>query len=340
MSIQHGKMNLTVYRIDTAPDCHELLEAVAKHAAPPIEHAKANPSGESIGWTSGEMLLCENITEENSLIALRPVFHLRSTVKKIDAGLLKAVIQREEANFLKVNGREFVPRKERKRIKEEAIERLIPDAKLTVKGVEVVVDGDLLLIGSTSEKDCDTAIMLLYKDSELEASVPKHTSPTGDAWTGGRQFLTWLFGKIQRDGNDMDEETQIMVDGPIEVIAGEPDNADTPMPKGSEFCTSATLRGDLVVKSGELRQSLETEKKLIHKAKLRLTRGERIWAFTFDADKWTFGSLELPKDCEDFADRLDAIRELHDALEGIFNTWKTAAAIAAGIQELPNMEKK
>ena len=112
-----------------------------------------------------------------------------------------------------------------------------------------------------------------------------------------------------------------------------PDTEDYP------DCAKAKIEGGTVANSVELNTMLD-QKKHIRKAKLSLVRGEDVWRFTFDADAWNFSGLELPKDCETFADRIQAIRDLYDEMDGLFNAWKTAQAAALGIQELPNMEKK
>ena len=335
MSIQHGKMNLTVYRIDDNPhaDAEGLIEAAAKRAAIPLCDAQNMPDGVSIGFASGKVLLDGDITEENSIIDGHVVLNVRSTAKKIDAGLLKAVIQREEAAYRKANNLEFVPKKMRRQIKEESIERLMLDATPAVKGVELVFDGDHLLIGATSDKECDTAVMLVAKDLGIVPEIPKHSNADGDGFTAGREFLTWLFNAIQSDDLPGDDN-QMMIEGPLELLApSEREDGKT------GICTKAKIEGDTVANSAEL-ETMFREKKMIRKAKLALVRDERVWRFAFDADAWNFASLELPNDCETFADRVAAVREMYDALDGLFNAWRTAEAIARGIQELPNINNE
>lgn len=335
MGFQKGKLKLSMYRIDDNPHngAIELIEAAAKKAAIPISDVKTTPDGVSIGFASGKILLDSQITEGNSLIDGYAVLNVRSTAKKIDAGLLKAVIQREEAAYRKANNSEFVPKKARRQIKEESVERLMADATLAVKGTELVFDGDRILIGATSDKECDTAVMLVAKDLGIVPEIPKHSNADGDEFTAGREFLTWLFNAIQSDDLPGDDN-QMMIEGPLELLApSEREDGKT------GICTKAKIEGDTVANSAEL-ETMFREKKMIRKAKLALVRDERVWRFTFDADAWNFGSLELPEDCETFADRVEAVREMYDALDGLFNAWRTAEAIARGIQELPNMEKK
>lgn len=330
MSIQKGKTNLTVYRIESNPysSAEELLGAVVKHAAPPLSEAAARPDGDSIGWTSGKVLLDGQITLENSLIENKIVLNVRTTKKRIDSGLLKAVCQREEAAYLKVNNSEFVPRKVRKEIKADAVERLKKDATLGVHGVEVVIDGDKLLIGATSTKDCDLVTTLLLKNLDIAAIQPRHTNARGESFTAGREFLTWLHKKILMDGTAMLPGIDVMIEGPLDLIA-----------EGDARCTVANLKGALVTESAEVREALN-DKKQISKARLALTKNNDIWHFTFNADEWTFGSLELPKSCENFSTRVEAILELYNELDAVFNTWKNAEQVAGGEQDLPGMEGK
>ena len=323
---------MSVYRIESNPHADELklIEAAAAKAAMSISDAKKMPDGISIGFASGKVLLDREIDMENSVIDGYVTLNVRSTAKKIDAGMLKALIQCEEAAYMKARNAEFVPRKARNEIKEEAIERLMKDAKLSVKGTEIVFDGDRLLIGATSERDCDTVCDLIAKDLGIVPEKVKHSNAKGEMFGAGREFLTWLFTTI-RSGAELPGDVKAMIKGPLELLA--PDSEDY------QDCAKAKIEGGTVANSEELNLMLD-RKKNIRKAKLSLVRGEDVWRFTFDADAWNFSGLELLKSCSTFADRIQAIRELYDELDGLFNAWKTAQAAALGIQEFPNMEKK
>lgn len=331
MTILRGKMNLSVYRIESNPhaDKLELIEAAAAKAAMPISDTEKMPDGISIGFASGTVLLNGKIDVINSVIDGYVALNVRSTAKKIDAGMLKALIQCEEAACMEARNAEFVLQKERNRIKEEAVERLMKDAKLSVKGTQFVLDGDRLLIGATSDRDCDTVCALIAKDLGIVPGLVRHSNAKGETFGAGREFLTWLFTTVQ-SGAELPGDVKAMVEGPLELLA--PDSEDY------QDCAKAKIEGGTVANSVELNTMLD-QKKNIRKAKLSLVRGEDVWRFTFDADAWNFSGLELPKSCSTFAERIQAIRELYDELDGLFNAWKTAQAAALGIQELPNMEK-
>lgn len=322
MSIQKGKFHLSVFKIDRNPheDVEHLLSAVAKNAVPPIDM-------EATGWASGNMLLDESITPENSRFGNCAVLHLRTNFKKMDPGLLKALIQKQEEEFKKKNNTNSIPNNFRKEFKENAVSILKPQATPAVKGIECVIDNDVLMIGSESLKECDQVVTRLTVDCGLEVSTPKHISEIGDPWSGGRRFLTWLWRVTQNDGPKIGE-TCVTMEGPLELIASDRET----------ICSSANLRGSLVTTSTELRQMLEQEKKEITKAKLSLLIDEDIFRFTFNADKWSFGSLELPPECKTFQDRILAVRKLYFQLENLFRFWKTVEAAEHGIQELPGIK--
>lgn len=313
MSMQQGKVNLSIYLASSAmPDAETIILQAAAKRAVPISVAEELPDGESFGWASGRVLLDGDITAENSVIEGCTVLNFRRTAKKINSGMLKAVIQREEAAFKQANKIDYVPSRARKEIKEEAVMRLANKAVMTVRGVEVALLDEFILIGSTSDRDCDTVMTHLHKDMKIEIKRQEHKDRDGFSIDAGRKFLTWLFGKIQRDGNDFEGGNQLMIDGPLELVADSESDAK---------CTIANLKGGMVVKSSEVATALVTEKKMIRKAKLTLVRGEEFWNFTFDADSWSFASLELPRSCECFADRVESILELNRELNGIFAAW-------------------
>lgn len=335
MGITTGKLKFTRYGTEHIPYAakEEMIKAAAEKAAIPISEAMALPDGRNVGFASGKVLLDCKISEENSLIDGYVVLNVRQTEKKINAGMLKAIIQREEAAYMKANCLEFVPRRVRNQIKEDAVDRLMQTAPLSVKGTEVVFDGEQLIIGATSERECYTVCELLLKSLGVVPEWKKHTDATGDSFGAGRKFLTWLFNCV-KERVSMPGFVQVMIEGPLELLA--PDDCDS-AEKGN--CTKAKLEGGTVANSIELDTALAI-KKTIRKAKLALVKGDDVWKFTFDADAWNFSGMELPKECETFADRMDAIRELYDEMEKLFNTWKIAQATELGIVELPNMEKK
>ena len=122
MSLLNGKLKLSVYRIvGELPEYDTILAGAQKLAAPPMTNTGADPQ---VGFASGAVLLDTEISAENSVFDDWLVLNLRRTQLKVNSGLLKATIQRDEQKYLKANNAEFVPRKVRSEIKEEAFKRL------------------------------------------------------------------------------------------------------------------------------------------------------------------------------------------------------------------------
>jgi len=328
MGIFKGKTNLKVCKIDTNPfsGSEELLATAAMRTAPKLELA-VNLT-ESAGFASGKILLSTDINDENSLFGDTILLNIRRTGHLIDSGMLKARIQRAEAEYMKQNNMDFVPRSMRKHIREDEIERLSMNAPLTVKGIEFAITDDLVLIASNSDNDIALVIDTLVKELGIIAH-PVNRKSTGTECR--RQFLTWLYTE-QKKESDVTQDIGVFIDGPLELIAKD-DEDDV-------CCTKAKIEGELVTKSEELDQMLR-EKKLLRKAKISIVKSDRVWHFTFNADTWSFGGLELPEDDrDDFDKRIASIGELHSELENLFNNWKTEVELALGEQRLPFEEKE
>ena len=121
-------------------------------------------------------------------------------------------------------------------------------------------------------------------------------------WRAGRAFLTWLYKQIQVEGN----EECWGIDGPLDLIAD------------SGHCTQVALRGDMVTGSDEAIFLVDQEKKYLRKAKLIYAPApESCWKCSFDADTWSFGSLELPE-TKCFGNRMKTLGDFLIALDGRF----------------------
>ena len=322
MGLQKGKTNLTVCKIDSSKweTQEELLAAASRRAAPPLNIAECFKEG--IGFASGKILLSDEITPETSLIDGTILLNIRRTGHKIDSGLLKAEIQREEAAFMKANNQDFVSRFARKKIKQDVTDKLRKDARLAVRGIEFAITDDFVLIAANGEKDIDSVLMLLGKDLGLNA----RQAMAGTDVTHRRMFLTWLFAELQKE--EFLTAVGWSMEGPLELVAKD---------RGEQEirCTKARIEGELVTKSEEFDQMLRGQK-LLKKAKLSIVKEKRVWEFTFNADDWTFSGLELPQgDREEFAARIASMQELHGELELLFNIWKQKYELSLGQQELP-----
>lgn len=322
MGIQRGKVNVKVCHIDSEYKPETILETAQQKAALDIDEAKNFDVNE--GFASGKVLLSSDINEETSKIGNTILLNIRQTAHKIDAGMLKARIQRAEQIYMGLNNSDFVPRAKRKEIKENETELLMKDAKLTIKGIEFAMTDDILIVNSTSDNDIDLVLKLLLKELDVQAH-PILYSEDNDGIATRRMFLTWLYTTQREGGSDITQDIGVFIEGPLEMYS----TID------NDKCTKAKIEGALVTESDELQQML-SGKKLISKAKLSITKAEKVWNFTFNADNWSFNGLYLPDaDADDFDDRINSICELNQEMDELFSIWRSQYLLKNGTQELP-----
>ena len=115
----------------------DFLARLAKHAAGKLDDVHEEPV---IGWVSGRHLLENEITETTAVFGGHLYVNLRKAERKIPSQLLNAICRREELAYMQANDTIVVPKKEKKRIKEDAIERNLMKMPPTIGAVPVVVD--------------------------------------------------------------------------------------------------------------------------------------------------------------------------------------------------------
>ena len=301
MSLKKGKFALTVLTVKERPEDAEIIRRAQGLAAQPLNAV----TDSDIGFASGKVLLDSNINEESCLIDNVLVLNVRCAKRVIDSGLLKATIQRNEESYKRLNKTDFVPKKEKRSIKEDAILYLSSDARLSVKGIELAFFRNKIFAATTCTNDVD-AIMGLLAKMKIEAKYYGRTAFLPDLSTyTERMFLTDLLHS--------ETEKDILIEGPIELAAYR--EADENM------CSLATVKGGCVTKSDEVNFMLDAKKQVI-KAKFTYAKSRNeVWSCVFFADAWKFGIMELPKDCESFLDRMEAIKEFLDMLEGKFRNY-------------------
>ena len=125
------------------------LELFAKHSAGKLDDVKDEPV---LGWVSGRHLLESKIDDTTSMCGGFPYMNLRKTERKVPSQLLNAVCRRDELAYMQANDCLFVPRKEKKMIKEAAIESLMPKMVPTISATPFVVDtaANVLYFGAAS----------------------------------------------------------------------------------------------------------------------------------------------------------------------------------------------
>ena len=287
----------------------DFLERLAKYSAGKLDDVRDEPA---IGWVSGRHLLESEISQTTAVFGGHLYVNLRKAERKIPAQLLKAICRREELAYMQANDTIVVPKKEKKRIKEEAIERNLMKMPPTIGAVPLMVDmaSNILYVGSASLKAFDLVaaeflkameiepipvnirelMVKFFKKSEIDLPDVSFNGRPSSEPTPGRDFLTWLWYysetsegllKVGNLGN-----FNLIIEGPLTfAINGD----DTP------GASESTVKKGCPQMSAEAKAALAVGKKL-RKAKIMLARGDaEKWSFGFDADSFTFSSLSLPE---------------------------------------------
>lgn len=289
-----------------------------------------------IGWVSGRHLLETRIDDETAYAGGCLHLNLRSAQRKVPASLYKAEVRVEELAHMQAMECSYLPRKQKKEIREEVGERLLKDSPPTLTGTPFVVDtpNSLIYVGTTSQPAIErfrvmfyetigfepmpltpeSSAELLYKVDPNELPSVRFSSkapaPDDDETVDiGRDFATWLwyFQEVEGGSFRLDElgYFNIMIDGPLVFAADGCGALETVVRKG------------LPTISPEAKAALLVGKKL-KQAKFQIVRDEDIWQFTLDADMFGFRGLSLP----DVDRKLDPASHIEERIRhlGMFYT--------------------
>ncbi len=353
MSFETGTTSLLICPL-RSPMPEDFLNKLAAHSGGKLDDVKADPV---IGWVSGRHLLECEINDSTSICGGHLHVNLRKAERKIPAQLLNAICRREELAWMMANEQIFVPRKERQKIKEDAVERNLMKMPPVLSAVTAVVDRaeNVLYLGTASLKQFDEFVMeftralgvdcepvpvspetmmnKLFQKTEADLPGLSFTGKTGseDEAMPGRDFLTWLWyyceTKLGVCKHPQYGEFTMALEGPLTFAyssgkAKDPELAgagESTVKKGNPLC------------SGEAKAALSSGKKL-RKAKIMLARSDADkWSFTFDADTFAFGSLSLPEGEETdlngrFEERILFLHILHAAMEEYFKLFVNAVS--------------
>ncbi len=336
MPFDRGTMSFCVCRLPQAlPD--DAIARFQSKAAGPLEYVKEEPS---LGWVSGRHLLETDINDMTAYAGGFLHLCLRQAQRKVPGALLQAETRMRELQRLQENGGEFLSRKERKEIKEDVIDRLMPQMPPQLGATPFVVDpgAERLYLGATSEKQCDAFLAYFYETMGFEPQpmTPEFAAaqayedeidmlpvlnfspelPDSDAWGAvGENFLTWLWFFCE-DRNGVLPKTQLGefscgFEGPL-VFVSEGDGAQE----------SALRRGAPTI-SAEAKAALSVGKKL-RRAKINLALSkDEIWSATIDAQYFTFRSLKVPEGeamdpASVFEERMHFLHIFETAIYGLF----------------------
>mgnify|MGYP006274597077 CR=1 FL=1 len=284
----------------------DALERFSAKAAGSLESIRDEPVW---GWVARH-LLETRIDEETAYRGGYLTLTLRQAQRKIPASLLRAECRMEEISRLADREAEGLSRKEKKEIKAEVSERLLPKMPPQIGGVPFVVDdaAQRLYVGASSDSQLDQ-FLGFFRDTvgfepialtaEVAATDLYSVNPDGLAGlnvspsltdnqvsgTLGRDFLTWLWWYQDENEGKLPKsqlgEFGFLVDGPLVFVAEGPGAHESAIRKG------------LPTLSAEAKAALEVGKKL-KQAKLVVSRGNEMWNATLDADTFAFRSLRLP----------------------------------------------
>ena len=309
MGFDQGRLTFRICRL-SEPLPKDAVKRFAADHAQSLDGVMGEPQW---GWGTTRHLLDTNITEDS--VKLGSYYHicLRQAVRKIPASLLQAECRIQELSKMEAEGRESLNKKERRAIKEEVKEQLLPNMPPQLSGVFVAIDTveQLLFTTATSQHSLDVFLGMFSKAMGFEPTVltpdvaaselfhidaetipsfcisPDLNAPDGDEnGTVGQNFLTWLWYFQEERGGVLPQsklgEFSLMLDGPMTFVS-----------EGAGAMESVVRKGSPVV-SAEAKASLLVGKKL-KSARLILARDDQEWSCQVDADEFVFRGLKLPE---------------------------------------------
>ena len=300
------------YRVCQLPEPlpEDALARFSDKAAGPLEYVKEEPQW---GWVSGRHLLETRIDEETAYMGGYLHLCLRQAQRKIPPALLKAECRMAELALAAEKGNEPVNRRERKQIKQDVSDRLLPKMPPQLSGIPFVVDHNAqqILVGATSDKQLDTFLAVFHQTFGFEPyawtpevyaldkvgadpnSLPElNFSPSlpdsSAGGTMGQNFLTWLWFFLGECNGVLPRtklgQFSMMVEGPLLLVAVQESGA-----------LESAIRKGMPTLSAEAKAALMVGKKL-RQAKIIVAReAAETWQTTVDADTFVFRGMKLPE---------------------------------------------
>lgn len=287
------------------------LERFKSLAAQSLEMVNDEPMW---GWVSPRHLLDCNLTEDNIKTAGYYHLCLRQAERKIPASLLNAECRLAELTRMAETNATHLSKKERKAIKEEVREHLLPNMPPQLSGTYFTVDNaeKLLFTTAVSQHTLDIFMGMFNKTFGYEPMplIPEAVAaniygispddvpsvcisptlklPEGEVnGTLGENFLTWLWYFQEARGGVLPPsklgEFALKIDGPLTFIS----------PEGNGAFESVVRKGTPTI-SAEAKAALMVGKKL-KSAKFILARDKQEWSCTLDANEFVFRGLKLPE---------------------------------------------
>lgn len=337
-------------------DPSTLFGQLAAHRFRSIERAASEET--SAGWVTPADPTGDSFVLEDMAAGSHWWLRFRVDAKKFPASKL----QMEVANAERARGKRLSAR-ERRELKDDLHEKLLPGILPRTQFVDVLVHRDLhtALLLSTSKaaqeafgKLCKQA--LGFEPKRLTSGAIA-TRTQGDQAVGklmptvfpgggpkqrelalsadflGDELLLWLWWKWETDGGEFTVPggvCGIAIDDRVEFAAGSDE-------------TSMVLRHGLTTRAAEARAALR-HGRVPTKARLLVAKGNLQWTVTIDGASLAMGSVKLPEDAEACettedvtADRAENWLGLHTIVEHLFDKFmgdRVSMAWAAKAREI------
>lgn len=160
MSFFDKKINVSRFTLTEPLFLEEIKRKLENFTAP-----KLNTVDTEIvtGWSDAENLTSTDFSK--ALIAEKYLYvNMRIAVKKLPAELFKMMTAQKFAEYKDQTGKDIIPSKVKKELKEEVAQKLLPMIAPTLKNIWVIfTDDGTVFAGTTSKSEKDLLFDLVYK---------------------------------------------------------------------------------------------------------------------------------------------------------------------------------
>lgn len=340
MAFERGSASFRMFYVPELPE--DVLERFAASALPPLNTLAQE---ELHGWVGFRHVLDREITEGNAYLGGYLRLTLTQVQKKIPSSLLAAECRMEEVVLMQAEEIAFVSQTQRREIREQVRERLLPQMPPQLKGIDFVHDRNsgIIYCSATSEKqveafqlnflqttgkaiepvDAFSAAMQTVKSDVRDWKPANFSTLLEDGAvdsSAGREFLTWLWFMSEERGGTFQikgaGEVALAIEGPLMLVNEAAGVHETVLKKGNPLNSPETR---IALLAG----------KMLKRAKISVARGEQVWSFTFDADDFVFRSMKLPPTesydaVTRFQERMVHLEEFRSVFLELFRQFATA----------------
>lgn len=287
MSFFDKKINVSRFALTEPLFLEEIKSKLENFTAP-----KLNTVDTEIvtGWSDAENLTSTDFS--NAIIAEKYLYvNMRIAVKKLPPGLFKMMTAQKFAEYKEQTGKDIIPSKVKKELKEEVAQKLLPMTAPTVKNIWVIfTDEGTLFAGTASNSQKQLLYDLVYKTLGMDIESVSFEKSLGSVPPA--EFFTDIF-RFYDIADHLNNCYTVHSPFALESIEESP-------------CVKTGLSGLNVEDSAELKAALK-EGKLF--SKIRLSAGAGLFEkylvagfvdendiFTFTIDKdFALSSVVLPE---------------------------------------------